>query len=187
MLYNINLLKVGLKVLQNGVPCIIINNECIKPGKGLAFNRVRLKQIVSGKILERTLKSGEFLESVDVIDIKFIFLYRSQEFWYFMDEKNFEQIHIHSRILGNTIKWMIEQLAYTITFWNNIPILITPPDCIQLKIIETTSIIKNSTASSHSKLATVSTGAIIKVPCFIQIGELIKINTHSNTYISRVK
>lgn len=188
MLYDINSLKVGLKVIQNQEPCIIISNECIKPGKGLAFNRVRIKQIVSGKILERTLKSGEFLESANIFEAKLIYLYRNGELWYFMDEINFEQIYIPSKVLKSTVKWMIEQLVYVVTFWNNNPILVTPPECVNLKIIKTIPIIKKTSASSSgSKLATVSTGAVIKVPFFIQIGELIKINTRSNTYIARSK
>lgn len=188
MLYNINSLKVGLKVLQNKEPCVIISNEFVKPGKGLAFNRIRLKNIISGKILEKTLKSGEFLESADITEVLLIYLYFFEEFWYFMNEKNFEQIHIHSKILKNSVKWMVEQLRYVVTFWNKHPILVTPPDCIQLKIIKTSlSITKNSSSSSGMKEAVVSTGAIIKVPIFIQPGEVIKVNTKSGTYISRVK
>lgn len=187
ILYNISSFKIGLKVLQNGVPCEIIGNEYFKPGKGLAFNRVRFREIVSGKILDRTLKSGEYLESADVMEIKFIYLYRNGEFWYFMNKKNFEQIYINSKILGKTIKWMIEQLIYIITFWNDIPILVTPPDFVHLRVTNTISIIKSASISSHNKLATVSTGALVKVPYFIQVGELIKINTNLGIYMSRVK
>lgn len=187
IVYNINALKIGVKVIQNKEPCIVMSNEYIKPGKGLSFNRIRFKNIVSGKIIERTLKSGESLESANIIEIKLIYLYRNKDFWYFMNEKNFEQIPIHSKILGNSIKWMIEQLTYIITFWNNQPILVTPPDCIHVKIINTNPIIKKALASSGNKLATAVTGAIIKVPVFIQIGDFVKINTHSGTYISRVK
>lgn len=187
MLYNSNSLRVGLKVLHNEEPCVVISKECVKPGKGLAFNRVRFKQIISGKILERTLKSGEFLESANIIETKLIYVYRDKEFWFFMNEENFEQIYVHSKILGSSIKWMVEQLEYVVTFWNDVPVRITPPGSIQLKVIKTDFTIKNATVSSGSKLATLNTGAVIKVPYFIQVGELIKINTHLGTYIARVK
>lgn len=187
MLYTLNSLKIGLKVLQNNEPCVIINNECIKPGKGLSFNRVRFRHMISGKILERTLKSGEFLESANIREIKLVYLYRIREYWCFMNDKNFEQFFIHSTILERAIPWLVEQLLYIVTFWNDNPILVTPPDCIQVTVIKTTPVIKNASVISGSKLATISTGAIIKVPCFIQSGEFIKVNTHSKSYISRVK
>lgn len=187
MLYNINELRIGLKVIQSKEPCVIIGNEPVKPGKGQSFNRIRFKQIISGKILERTLKSGDFLESADVTDMKLLYMYRSGVLFYFMDGKSFEQISIDINIIGESIKWIVEQFSYTVTFWNNKPILVTPPSYVQLKVIKTMTISKNFIASTGNKLATVSTGAIIKVPFFIKKGELIKVNTHLGTYISRIK
>ncbi|URJ28098.1 elongation factor P [Candidatus Blochmannia vicinus] len=187
VLYSINELKTGLKIIQNDEPCVIISNESIKPGKGQSFNRVRFRQIISGKILEKTFKSGDLLRSADLYDISLIYVYHDNEFWYFMDEKNFEEIAVASKIIGDNFKWIATQLHYLITLWNKVPILITPPNCIELKVIKTTSIKKNNSRSSETKLATVNTGAMIKVPLFIQLGELIKINTRSGTYVSRAK
>lgn len=187
MLYKPNELKNGYKVIINKTPCIVIENECIKPGKGQAFSRIRFKQIVSGKMLEKTLKSGEFLESAHVIETKLIYLYRHGELRVFMNQHNFEQVDISSEIIGNSTKWLKEQFSYSVTFWNDNPILVSPPEYIQLRVIDTTSINKSSSSASGYKIATVSTGAIVKVPFFIQIGELIKIDTHLNTYISRAQ
>lgn len=187
MFYHLNVLKNGYKVLINKEPCVVIENECIKPGKGQAFSRVRFKNIKTGRILEKTLKSGESVESAYIREIKLIYLYRDGELFIFMNKQNFDQVDIHYQIIGNAVKWLQEQCSYLVTFWNNNPILITPPDYMQLKIIKTISVVKNVSVSSGTKLATVSTGAVIKVPCFIQIGDLIKINTHLSTYISRVK
>lgn len=187
VLYNINEFKTGLKIIQNDEPCVIINTESIKPGKGQSFSRVRFKQIISGKILEKTFKSGDLLRSADLYDVSVIYVYHDDEFWYFMDEKNFEEIVITSKIIGDNFKWISVQLHYVVTLWNNVPILITPPNCIELKVIKTTSIKKNNSRSSETKLATLNTGAVIKVPFFIQSGELIKINTRSGIYISRAK
>lgn len=185
--YNINEFKTGLKVIQNGVPCVIISHEFTKPGKGQAFSRVRFRQIISGKILEKTFKSGDFLESANVIEIRLIYVYHDNEFWYFMNERNFEEIAVSEAIIGENRKWITNQLNCIVTLWNKVPILVTPPDCIELKIIKVTPLKKSSTGSSGVKLATVSTGAVIKVPFFIQLGELIKINTRLGTYISRSK
>lgn len=190
VMYNINELFVGLKIIYNGDPYIIIDNEGVKPGKGQSFNRVRCKQLVSGKILEKTFKSGDYLESADIIEIDLIYIYYDGKFWYFMDEKNFEHFMVSSTVIGDSIKWMVSQLRYMVTFWNRIPILVTPPSVVELKIINTTPVIKRnsgSIASSGTKLATVSTGAVVKVPIFIQSGEYVKINTRTGEYISRVK
>lgn len=190
VMYKINKLFVGLKIIYNGDPCIIIENECVKPGKGQSFNRVRCRQLISGKILEKTFKSGDYLELADIVEIDLIYMYSDGEFWYFMDERNFEHYTLSFKVIRDNIKWMIEKLYYVVTLWNNIPILITPPNFITLKIINTAPIIKKnsgSIVSSGTKLATVSTGAIIKVPIFIQSGECIKINTRTNEYVSRIK
>ncbi|URJ26127.1 elongation factor P [Blochmannia endosymbiont of Camponotus modoc] len=187
VLYSINEFRTGLKIIQNREPCVIISHESIKPGKGQAFSRVRFRQIISGKILEKTFKSGDFLESANIMEIKLVYVYHDNEFWYFMDEKNFEEIAVTEKIIGTNIKWITTQLHYIVTLWNKVPILVTPPDYIELKIIKITPIKKNSTSSSGVKLATVSTGAVVKVPFFIQLGELIKINTRLSTYISRAK
>lgn len=189
VMYRINELYVGLKIIYHGSPYIIIENECVKPGKGQSFNRVRLKQLVSGKILEKTFKSGDYLELADILEIDLVYMYYDREFWYFMDEKNFEQITLSIEVMKDNAKWMVEQLRYTVIFWNDIPILIIPPNFIELMIVKTSPVIKNNgnIASSGIKLATVSTGAVIKVPIFIQLGERIKINTRTSLYISRVK
>lgn len=189
VIFHINELFIGLKVTYNGDPCIIIENECVKPGKGQSFNRVRFKQIISGKILEKTFKSGDYLESADVIEINTVYMYCDREFWYFMNEKNFEQITLSHKVIGKTSQWMIEQLYYVITLWKNVPVLVTPPNFIELKVIKTTPAIKGNSniVSSGTKLATVSTGAVLKVPVFIQLGEYIKINTRTGLYVSRIK
>lgn len=189
ILYNIHELKIGLKVIQDKEPCVILENEGIKPGKGLSFNRIRLKKIISGKILEKTLKSGECLESADVLEMKFIYVYRDGDMWFFMNEKNFDQISISSSVLGESVPWIKDQLSYIITFWNNEPILVTPPDIMELKVVKTDPVIKGSSlsASHGNKLATLSNGIIIKVPYFIQIGESIKVKTRSKVYVSRKK
>ncbi|ADV33482.1 elongation factor P [Candidatus Blochmanniella vafra str. BVAF] len=188
--YGINELRVGLKVIQNQEPCVIISNEGVKPGKGLSFNRIRLKNIISGKILDRTLKSGDFLELADVVETQLIYLYRDYNLWYFMHDKNFDQVSIHKNIIGKSDKWMKEQWIYFVTFWNSMPILVTPPEIMHFKVVKTDLSIKSSSSTSTSsgnKLAILSTGAILKVPFFIKSGELIKVNTNTGTYISRMK
>ncbi|URJ25159.1 elongation factor P [Candidatus Blochmannia ocreatus (nom. nud.)] len=192
VIYHINDFKSGLKIIQNNEPCIILHAEAIKPGKGQAFSRVRFKQIKSGKILEKTVKSGDFFESADLVEVDLVYIYNDNIFWYFINEKNFEEIAVAEQIIGNNVKWMVNQLHYAVTLWNSAPILVVPPEYIGLKIINTSiSTKKRYTASlsgsSGIKLATVSTGAIIKVPLFIQSGDVVKVNTRSGIYVSRIR
>ncbi|CUX96141.1 Elongation factor P [Candidatus Gullanella endobia] len=185
--YNTNEFRTGLKIIFDGEPCIIIDNEFVKPGKGQAFNRVRFRKLFSGKILEKTFKSSDSLEVADVIDIKLTYLYNDGEFWYFMNNENFEQLTVDTKIIGENAKWLVEQAECVLTLWNSQPILIIPPKFVELKIIKIDSFMKNDSINTSGKLAMLTTGAIVKVPIFLQVGEVIKVDTRSGEYISRIK
>ncbi|CUX95675.1 Elongation factor P [Candidatus Mikella endobia] len=185
--YSTKELRCGIKIMFDGEPCSIIDNKFVNPGKGQAFNRVRLRKLISGKLIEKVLKAGSLVEIADVIDINFIYLYNDSKFWYFMNNLNFEQLAVNIKVIGNNIKWMVEQTECVITLWNNKVILVTPPKFVELKIIKTDPSIKGNTIGTSGKLATLTTGAIVKVPLFVKVGELIKVDTRSNEYLSRVK
>lgn len=185
--YSTNEFRSGLKILQDGEPCLIISNEFIKPGKGQAFNRVQLRKLISGKILEKTFKSGLSVKVADVMDVSLTYLYNDGSFWYFMNNKTFEQITADIKAIGNNTRWMIELVEYTLTLWNEKPIIVTPPNFVELKVIDTDPGLKGDTMSTSYKPATLVTGAIVKVPLFIQMGEVIKVDTRSAEYVSRVK
>ncbi len=185
--YSTNEFKNGLKIMLDNDPCSIIENEVVKPGKGQAFNRVRLKNLKTGRVIEKTFKSGDTVESADVMDIDMQYLYNDGEFWHFMNPSSFEQVSASESAVGDVKKWLKEQDICIVTLFNGVPISITPPNFVELKIIETDPGLKGDTAGTGGKPATVETGAVIKVPLFIQIDEIVKIDTRSGEYVSRVK
>ncbi|MGL9769162.1 MAG: elongation factor P [Sodalis sp. (in: enterobacteria)] len=184
--YSTNEFRSGLKIMLDCEPCTIIENEFVKPGKGQAFNRVRLRKLVSGKILEKTFKSCESVEAADVIDINLTYLYNDGEFWHFMNNETFEQLAADVKAVGDNAKWLVEQSKCTLTLWNGQPITVTPPNFVELEITKTSPSLKGNTAGTSVKFATLNNGAVVKVPLFLQIGEIIKIDTRSGEYVSRV-
>lgn len=185
--YSTNEFRSGLKIMLDGEPCAIIDNEFVKPGKGQAFNRIRLRKLVSGKVLEKTFKSGDSVEAADVMDINLTYLYNDGEFWHFMNNENFEQLAADAKAVGDNAKWLVEQAECVLTLWNGQPIAVTPPNFVELEITETDPGLKGDTAGTGGKPATLTTGAVVKVPLFVQIGEVIKVDTRSGEYVSRVK
>ncbi|AIN47510.1 elongation factor P [Candidatus Palibaumannia cicadellinicola] len=185
--YNTNEFRSGLKIMLDGEPCAIIDHEFVKPGKGQAFNRVRLRQLISDKVLEKTFKSGDSVEAADVIDLHLNYLYKDSYLWYFINNNNFEQLAADAKAVGDHAKWLVKQAACVLTLWNGQPIIVTPPKFVELEVISTNPGIKGDTVSTSYKPATLTTGAIVKVPLFIQNGEIIKVDTRSSEYVSRVK
>jgi len=185
-MYSTSEFKAGLKVLLDGEPCAIVENEFVKPGKGQAFNRVRLRNLRSGRMWERTFKSGESLEGADVVDLNMEYLYTDGEFWHFMKtDGSFEQIAADAKAVGDATIWLKEQDVYQITLWNDVPIAVTPPNFIVLEVTETDPGMKGDTAAGGTKPATLSTGAVVKVPLFVSIGDMLKVDTRTGAYVSR--
>jgi elongation factor P len=185
--YSTNEFKGGLKLLLDGDPCSIIENELVKPGKGQAFNRVKLRNFKTGRVLEKTFKSGESVEAADVIDVDMEFSYNDGEFWYFMDPNTFEQVAAPDSALVESGKWIKAQELCTVTLWDGVPLVVTPPNFVELAVAETDPGLKGDTAQGGTKPATLESGAVVKVPLFIEIGEMLKIDTRSGEYVSRVK
>ena len=185
--YSTSEFKSGLKVMLEGDPCSIVENEFVKPGKGQAFNRVKLRNLKTFKILERTFKSGDSLESADVIDTDMDFLYDDGEFWYFMDPATFEQFQADINVIGEGAKWLSEQDSCVVTLFNGNPLLVTPPNHVELEIIETDPGLRGDTAQGGNKPAKLKTGAVVKVPLFLDQGDVIKVDTRSGEYLGRVR
>ncbi|MFP1724443.1 elongation factor P [Lonsdalea quercina] len=185
--YSTNEFRSGLKIMQDGEPCAIVENEFVKPGKGQAFNRVRIRKLISGKVLEKTFKSGDSVEAADVMDMNLTYLYNDGEFWHFMNNETFEQLAADAKAVGDNAKWLVEQAECVLTLWDGAPIAVTPPNFVELEITDTDPGLKGDTAGTGGKPATLTTGAVVKVPLFVQIGEVIKVDTRSGEYVSRVK
>jgi elongation factor P len=174
-----------MKVMIDGDPCSMVDVEFVKPGKGQAFTRVRLRNLLTGRIWERTFKSNESVESADVMDLDMEYLYNDGEMWHFMDPSSFEQFAADQNAVGDAAKWLKEQDKSIITLWNNNPISVTPPNFVELEVVETDPGLKGDTAQGGSKPATLSTGAVVRVPLFIEQGEVLRIDTRTGEYVSR--
>ncbi|MFT6085737.1 MAG: elongation factor P [Glaciecola sp.] len=185
--FSTNEFKAGLKIMLDGEPCNILENEYVKPGKGQAFSRVKLRKLISNKVLEKTFRSGDSVEGADVMDTELSYLYTDGEFWHFMNNETFEQIAADEKALGDSIKWLVENDTCTITLWNGTPIVVTPPNFVELEITETDPGLKGDTAGTGGKPATLVTGAVVRVPLFVQKGEIIKVDTRSGEYASRAQ
>ena len=186
--YSTNEFRSGLKVMLEGDPCSIIENEFVKPGKGQAFNRVKFRNLMSGRVWERTFKSGESIEAADVMDYDMEYLYTDGEFWHFMmTDGSYEQHAASKEAVGDTIDWLKEQEVYAVTLYNGAPLSVTAPNFVELEVVETDPGLKGDTAQGGSKPAKLSTGATVKVPLFIVEGEKLRIDTRTGEYVGRVK
>ncbi|MFO7552401.1 MAG: elongation factor P [Haliea sp.] len=184
--FSTNEFKPGLKVMFEGDPCSILENEFVKPGKGQAFNRVRLRNLRSGRVWERTFKSGESLEGADVVDRTMQYLYNDGEFWYFMEPDTFEQHQADAKAVGDAYLWLKDQDNCEVTLYNGSPLAVAPANFVELEIVETDPGLKGDTAQGGTKPAKLSTGAVVKVPLFVTIGEVIRVDTRTGEYQNRV-
>ncbi len=168
-------------------PCVIVENQFVKPGKGQAFSRVKLRNLKTGRTVERTFKSGESVEAADVIDINMEFLYSDGEFWHFMDQESFEQYAADVNAVGDAAKWIKGQEVCVVTLWNGNPLSIAAPNFVELTITETDPGERGDTSGGGGKPATLETGAVVRVPLFVPQDELVKVDTRTGEYVGRVK
>lgn len=186
--FSTNEFKPGLKVLLEGDPCSILENEYVKPGKGQAFNRVKLRNLINGRVWERTFKSGESLEGADVMETDMSYLYTDGEFWHFMKtDGSFEQFAADKAAMSDVLDWLKEEEVYLVTLYNNSPINVTPPNFVELEVTETDPGLKGDTAQGGSKPATLSSGAVVRVPLFVNVGDVLKVDTRTGEYQNRVR
>ncbi len=185
--YSTNEFKRGLKIMLDGDPYNIVENEFVKPGKGQAFNRVKVKNLKTGRVIEKTFKSGESVEAADVMDTDMQFLYTDGEEWHFMQPDTFEQVAADANAVGDEKFWLKEQDTCVVTLWNGSPISITPPNHVVLTVAQTDPGVRGDTATGATKPATLETGAVVQVPLFIEEGDQLRVDTRSGEYISRVR
>ena len=184
---NTNQFRPGVKILVEGDPCNIIENEFVKPGKGQAFNRVKIRNLKNGRTLERNFKSGDTAEVADVTDQDMQYLYNDGQFWHFMVPDTYEQIAAGAEAVADAKQWLKEQMSCIVTLWDGVPLYVSPPNHVELKIVETDPGVRGDTATGGQKPAKLETGAVVRVPLFINEGEVIRVDTRTSTYISRVK
>jgi elongation factor P len=180
-----NDLRVGMKVEVDKEPYLIILNEFVKPGKGNAFNRIKMKNLLNGRVVERTYKSGEKLDLADIEESHMRFLYKESDGAVFMDEKTFDQVSISNEILGSNLPWLMEETVFQVVFYKGSVIEVIPPTFMEMVITETAPGVRGDTSGRVLKPATTETGAKIQVPIFIEEGDKIKVDTRTSEYVSR--
>lgn len=185
--YSTNELRNGMKVMLDKEPYTILENDYVKPGKGQAFNRIKFRNIKNNRVIERTLKSGDSLEAANVFDIEVQYLYNDGQVWHFMAADTFEQYAADASAVVEAKQWLKEQDICTLTLFNGSPLTVAPPNFVILKVIDTDPGVRGDTSGGGGKPATLETGAVVRIPLFIQVGESIKVDTRTGEYLSRVK
>ena len=176
----------GLKIELDGVPFVIVYFQHVKPGKGGAFVRTKVKNLKTGRVLDRRFRAGERVEVADVDDRKMQFLYRDGDQLVFMDSESYDQIPFSSDQVGDAKKYLLENLVVDVLFWRDQPINIELPAFIEAAVTECEPGIKGDTASGATKPATLETGAVVQVPLFVKEGERIRVDTRTGEYVERV-
>ncbi len=183
--YSTNQFKSGLKIILDGDPYTIVDNEFVKPGKGQAFNRVRVRNLLTGRTIERTFKSGDTVEGADVVELQMQYLYNDGDHWHFMNPETFEQLSADASAMQDAAQWLKGEEMCTVLLWNGVPISVSAPNFVFLAITETDPGIRGDTATGGTKPATLETGAVVKVPLFVEQGETLEIDTRTGEYVSR--
>ena len=186
MLSHVELRK-GVKIEIDDHPYQIIDHDFVKPGKGQAFTRIKIRSYFNGNTIDRTVKSNEKTVKADVEEKPCQFLYSDGEYWHFMDTVTYDQIQMTGEALGDATKYMQENMECRVLLWRGQPLSDEPPNFVELEITACDPGVKGDTAQGGTKPATLSTGAVVNVPLFVNEGEWIKIDTRTGDYIERVK
>ncbi|HPH28340.1 MAG TPA: elongation factor P [Pseudomonadota bacterium] len=184
--YDTSDLRKGLKIMVDGAPYIVVEAQFVKPGKGQAFTRTKMKNLLSGGVIERNIRSGEKMDGANVEDREFTYLYKENaDSFAFMDKKNYEQVSVMATVVDDSWKFLKENLDVHLTFYNDRVISVTLPNFVEVKVTATEPGVKGDTATGASKLATIETGAEISVPLFINEGDILKVDTREGKYLER--
>jgi elongation factor P len=180
-------LRPGLKLLIDGQPYLVIERQFVKPGKGAAFTRTRMKNLLTGRNIESNIRSGEKIELADIEDKEMSFLYKEATDFVFMDQVSYEQINILGDLIGDDWRWLKDNMVVRVMFFNGRAIGVTLPNFVELRVKSSEPGIKGDTSGGAQKPATLETGATINVPLFINEGDLLRIDTRTGQYCERVK
>ncbi|MEL6344397.1 MAG: elongation factor P [Myxococcota bacterium] len=187
MKYQTSDFRNGLKIELDGKPYIITYFQFVKPGKGTAFTRTKLKHMITGSVIERTFRTGETLDAADVEERQMQYLYSDGEMFHFMSNETYEQVGIPIEVIEDESKYLIENLEVDVLFYKQRPVIIQLPNFIEAVITQCEPGVKGNTATGATKPAIIEPGATVLVPLFVEEGEKIKIDTRTGEYVSRVK
>jgi elongation factor P len=186
-MYETRDFKKNLKIEIDGVPYIIVDFQHISPGKGAAFTRVKIKNLITGQVLEKNIKSGDKVDVPNLENFEVQFLYKDGDFYTFMNTANYEQITLDEKILGESKNYLKENVVCQVMYFNGNPIGIDLPTFIEAVVVETEPAVKGNTVSGNvTKNAKIDTGANVAVPLFIKEGDLIKVDTRDGSYVEKI-
>jgi elongation factor P len=186
-MYSTGDFKKGLKIEIDGTPYAIVDFLHVKPGKGGAFVRTKIKNLMTGKVLDQTFRSGEKVKRPDLAEREMQFLYRDGDSFFMMDNETYEQLALTSEQLGDAVLYLIENLNLKVLFFNQQPVAVEAPNFVELAVAQAEPGVKGDTASGGTKPATLESGAVIQVPLFINEGDRVRVDTRTGTYIERAK
>lgn len=182
-----NEFRKGLKIEYEGSLWSIVECQFVKPGKGVAFVKTKMKNILDGRTIQNNFRSGDKVGKPDVMDVKMQVLYSDGTSWHFMNNKNYEQMEVTIEDLGDSALFLQDGLEVSVLLYNGRAIDVDLPNFIEAEIVECEPGVKGDTVQGGSKPATISTGAVIQVPLFVEQGETIRVDTRTREYASRVK
>ena len=186
-MYETSDIRNGLKIEVDGQPYTVTYFQFVKPGKGTAFTRTKLKGLLSGNTLERTFRSGEKLQPADIEEHEMQYLYDEGDARVFMNTETYDQINIQNKVLGDDAKWLQDEMMVKVLFWRGNPINIDLPNFVEMEITYCEPGVKGNTAQGATKTAELAGGATVNVPLFVDQGEVIKIDTRTGDYVERVR
>jgi elongation factor P len=179
--------KKGLKIEIDGAPYVIVDFLHVKPGKGGAFVRTKIKNLLTGRVLDQTFRSGEKVKRPDLMEREMQYLYREDDNFNMMDNETYEQVIISADQMGEATLFLAENLNVKVLFFNQQPVAVELPTFVELTVAEAEPGVRGDTATGGSKPARLETGAVIQVPLFIDEGERVKVDTRTGEYMERVK
>lgn len=186
--YDTSDLRKGLKIMMEGAPYIVIEAQFVKPGKGAAFTRTKMKNLLTGGVLERNIRSGEKIDAADIEERDFVFLYKEgDDAFVFMDQATYDQVTLSKEVVDDSWKYLKENFVCRIMFYNGRPVSLDPPTFVVLRVQQTDPGMRGDTATNASKPATLESGASIQVPLFVNENDLLKIDTRTGQYVERVR
>ncbi len=186
-MYSTAEFKKGLKIEIDGAPLAIVDFQHVKPGKGGAFVRTKLKNLLTGRVLDQTFRSGERVKKPDLMEKEMQYLYKDGENYCLMDNETYEQIMLTGEQMGDAVLYLTENMNLQVLFFNQQPVAVDLPNFVELKVAQAEPGVRGDTASGGTKPATLESGAVIQVPLFINEGDRLKVDTRTGTYIERVK
>jgi elongation factor P len=185
--YETSDIRKGLKLELDGDPWVVVDFQFVKPGKGNAFTRCRVKNMLTGSVLDKTWKSGEKLKPATMDERPMQYLYNDEAGYHFMDQQSYEQLALTAEDLGDDARFLLENSVVNVLMFNGRPVSISLPNFVELEVVQTDPGVRGDTATGGRKPATMNTGAVIQVPLFIERGEKLRIDTRTGDYVERVK